>query len=201
MFLAAALPQLYNSIQVRITATVDPLLAQMFTLENIGLRFVRKVVVHAEKAHGSDPLPAHQWHEMLINLIPKNNMSLFRWTTPHPLPSRLVKFRWQRQRNIECLEIIPKYVPTAWGAEQEDTGVDLFAELNKAVFPNLRAIRVTLSDAESASLACATLRCRNVAELHVDGCQWQNGDAHQDDDEEDGVVHDPLTGLMFGHMK
>lgn len=176
-------------------------MAQMFTLENTGLRYVREIKTHVDATHNNNPEAAHQWLGIAINQIPKDNLLKFRWETLHPMPSRLSKLLWQRQSKLEYIEVLPKYVHDSWNSEQERSEIDLLAEMNKLEFADLRKVRAVPDNAETALLACSALQRGAVTELEVDGLLWQEGDAREDEEDDEGGVHDLLTECLFDHVE
>ncbi|KAK3686723.1 hypothetical protein LTR37_019515 [Vermiconidia calcicola] len=206
LWFSVALSSLYHTFEIYIEGTLNPVRTQMFTRENAGLRFVREVIVHTEPTHPSKPDAAYQWLDIIANLIPQNSLSRFCWMTPHPLPARIFKLLWQRQRNLVRLEVVPQLVADSWN--ENGTEPNLEVELNRLEFPKLRSLRAITDTAQSASLTCAALPRGVITELEVDARLWQHGDAHQHehsdedaDQDEDTSVHDILTGCMFGHLE
>lgn len=178
----------------------------MLTLENAGLRYVKEVVVSADRTHSGNPQPTHQWLDVLINQIAKDTLSRFHWETPHSLPCRLLKLLWHRQQKLLYLEVFAPYIQDSWNRDQELSEVDLLAELNRIEFPSLTGVRAVPDSPETALLACAALKRENVTCLEVDGRLWHNGDARvvEDEDEDDSdatKVEDQLTEYLFSHVK
>ncbi|KAK5128890.1 hypothetical protein LTR85_000223 [Meristemomyces frigidus] len=209
-FFAIATPILYHDMQYTISSGVDLVLTNMFTIESIGLRYVRDLVLTPGPAMHSNQQSMFQLVRMFINHVPVNMLESFRWETPCPLPADITKLLWQRHRYLRHAEIFKKEaVAPGWDTEE----IDLLPEVNRLPFPELRSVRVIPNTADALFTACAALRKGAVTTLELDGRYWQGRHAgtpapsessdeeDEDEDEEDADFDDPLTESLFSHLE
>ncbi len=205
-----ALPMLYRTVSITIGADFDKKLARMLTPDNTGLQHTQEVIVHADRTYFTNRELAHQWLAVVSNHLSAHKLKLYRWDVPHALLDSLSSELWQRQHKLQVLDIIPIHEKDGWSGSDaaSDTDVDLYAELDKIVFPDLRALRAVVSNVESTSLASVALQRNHITKLEVDARLWTGGDAQEvedsstdrSDDDPTRQIDDPLTSNLFGHL-
>ncbi|KAK4545351.1 hypothetical protein LTR36_003531 [Oleoguttula mirabilis] len=209
-FFAIATPILYHDMQYTISSGIDPILISMFTIESIGLRYVRNLTLSPAPNMNNNQQNLFQLVRLLINHVPVNMLESFRWDTPHSLPPDVVKLLWQRHRYLRNAEVFKKEAPASgWSFED----VELLQEINRLPFPELKSIRIVPDAPEVLFTACAALQKGRVTDLELDGRYWEvsrppsaassdaGGDDQDDDEEEEPDLEDPLTGSLFSHLE
>jgi hypothetical protein len=108
---------------------------------------------------------------------------------------------WERQRNVEILDICPQQLEDP---RSNGKTTDLIKVLENITFPNLQGIHAVIDTAESAALTSTALQRGVISELCVDAKFWLEGQAHEVDgdgsDEDTPQVQDAMTTLIFGHL-
>lgn len=77
-FFAIATPTLYHDMQYTISSGIDPVLTNMFTIESIGLRYVRNLVLSPGPDMRNNQQALFQLVRMFINHVPVNMLESFR---------------------------------------------------------------------------------------------------------------------------
>lgn len=188
---------------MRLESDLHPLLVQMLTDKNDGLKEVTHLTTRFGDAGPRDIEEAVQHLEIVFDAIPKDNLRAVRFETASACPApRVIRSLWQRQAKLQILEICPT-------ADDGDEYVDLASALGALTFPDLRAVRAVLQKPEHANTARVAIQKGRLSELAIDATLWydpeirkridENGDFSIEEERFD--IKDTLTGFLFHSLQ
>ncbi|KAK3624355.1 hypothetical protein LTR56_021073 [Elasticomyces elasticus] len=193
---AITLPLLYETMIFEIGGTLQSRIKKMLTPENTGLQHIRYIKFIANPYDGHDT-SAHQWLEMILNMIPKNILKRLSWIVPRPLPGTTSHLLWQRQSKLQNIEVFPQYVDQSDEAPANHQS-DLVEHINTHELSGATELRVVPGDTNGALIGSTILGTARITDLTVDARLWSEGSAHHDPDT--GYIIDPLTSALFVHI-
>jgi hypothetical protein len=198
-FYATGMRVLYKKLQLTVTNTVDPKLAQLFSSSNAGLPFVQEVYAMATGGYNGNNA-ASQWMSIFANQLPKDKLTTFALDASQSINTRNVQTLWQRQRALKHLDIGPTYVE----AGDENNGIDLLLQLNNLQLQELRSVRIVVDSTETAALGCLALQHGRVRKLEVNASiflQDLSAQSNVQDNWDNGEpMEDALTDTLFDHI-